>query len=75
MTGPDTSAGYSGTDIGGPGIELVGERTGIVAVARQYGFQIVDRARKDMFDDPDGDGPGIHLEALLEGQGQVHLDL
>src|SRR3546814_3129382 len=44
-------------------------------VARQRGFEVVNRPRQHLLDDLGRDGLGSEAEALLEGECQVHLDL
>src|SRR3546814_2108525 len=61
--------------VGRPGVELAGERARIVTVARQRGFEVVNRLRQHLLDDLGRDGLGSEAEALLEGECQVHLDL
>src|SRR3546814_15030240 len=61
--------------VGRTGVELAGERARIVTVARQRGFEVVNRPRPHLLDDIRSDGIGSEAEAPLEGACQVHLDL
>src|SRR3546814_8437552 len=56
-------------------VELAGERARIVTVARQRGFEVVNRPRQHLLDDLGRDGLGSEAEALLEGECQVHVTL
>src|SRR3546814_10342672 len=44
--------------VGRPGVELAGERARIVTVARQRGFEVVNRPRQHLLDDLGRDGLG-----------------
>ncbi|MXP44847.1 hypothetical protein [Allopontixanthobacter sediminis] len=55
--------------IGLPGAKLAHDRAGAVTVARQRGFEIVDRAQQHLLDELGRDRLGGKLEALLEGEG------
>src|SRR3546814_5121400 len=68
-------SGEERADVGRPGVELAGERARIVTVARQRGFEVVNRPRQHLLDDLGRAGLRREAETLLEGECQVHLDL
>jgi hypothetical protein len=69
------SAAQGQPALGGFGMELVGQILDAITVPGQPWLKVIELSRKDGLDDVGGDGFFAAAEAVLEGQGQMLLDL
>ena len=56
-------------------MELIGQGLDAIAVPGQPRLKVIELSREDGLDNVGGDGFFAAAEAVLEGQGQVLLDL
>jgi hypothetical protein len=68
-------ARQEGADIRRPSIEVRDQSRRIVTISGQRRFEIVDGAGQDLLDDFGGNRLGAEAKALLECEGEMHLDL
>jgi len=74
-TVPRKRAGEEDANFGGLGLEQLGQRGRVVAVASQGRSEFVDGARQHLLDDLGGNTFLTQAEHVVERQCQVHLDL